>query len=64
MPGDDLDWQPENPGIKPSVTLPDTSIALPRTDQRRDLYPIRQPEPTPRPFRQSVAGRWRRRVGF
>jgi hypothetical protein len=61
----DLDWQPENPGIKPSVSLPDTSIAIPRTEQRPHQFPIRQPEPpAPRPIRQSVAGRWRRRVGF
>jgi hypothetical protein len=44
------------------VTLPDTSLAIPRNDQRRDLYPIRQPEPQrPIGHRPSLAARRRRR---
>jgi hypothetical protein len=44
------------------VTLPDTSLAIPRNDQRRDLFPIRPPEP-PRPARrQSLAHRRRRQL--
>jgi hypothetical protein len=37
------------------VTLPDTSVAKPRTDQTRSLAPIRPPEPVTR--RLSLAQR-------
>jgi hypothetical protein len=44
------------------IALPDTSIAIPRNDQRRDLYPIRQPDPPKFPRRPSLAMRRRRRL--
>jgi hypothetical protein len=44
------------------VTLPDTSLAIPRGADRPDLFPIRQPEPQrPIGHRPSLAARRRRR---
>ena len=46
------------------VTLPDSSVAIPRdvTRERRDLFPIRKPEPVNRPARPSLGRRRRRRL--
>jgi hypothetical protein len=45
------------------LSLPDHSLAIPRSAERRDLYPIRQPDP-PRmvPRKPSLAARRRRRL--
>ncbi len=45
------------------VTLPDTSLAIPRDTERRDLFPIRKPKQSkPAPRRPSLATRRRRRL--
>jgi hypothetical protein len=44
------------------VTLPDTSIAVPRKGARPDLFPIRAPEPPKFVRRPSLATRRRARL--
>jgi hypothetical protein len=44
------------------VTLPDTSVAVSRDGQRRDLFPIRAPEPPRFVRRPSLATRRRARL--
>jgi hypothetical protein len=55
-------WQSRADGFEPRVTLPDTSLAIPRDDQRRDLFPIRPPTPTKLIRRPSLANRRRRHL--
>ncbi|KJC35644.1 hypothetical protein UP09_30950 [Bradyrhizobium sp. LTSP885] len=52
------------PGARESlpITLPDTSLAIPRSDERRDLYPIRKPPVINRPAKPSLGRRRRRRL--
>ena len=45
------------------LTLPDTSLTIPRDTTRRDLYPIRQPEHRkPSPRRPSLGARRRQHL--
>jgi hypothetical protein len=45
------------------ISLPDTSVAIPRNDRRIDLVPIRQPQPrVPLGRKPSLAARRRRRL--
>ena len=55
---------PANPVRETSlpVTLPDKSLAIPRDRERRDQFPIRNPEPAKRPARPSLGRRRRRRL--
>jgi hypothetical protein len=55
------DLEPTEPGFEPTVTLPDTSLAIPR-DKRPDMFPIRVPVPAKPIRRPSLAHRRRRRL--
>lgn len=54
---------PEEQRLRLPVSLPDTSVAIPRSDQRPDLFPIRQAQPQgPIGRKPSLAARRRRRL--